>query len=129
MKLPLTFVGLAGALLLVTGCETMGFTKYSGAQRSWPGGTAFNTGDYAIPVYAGWPEKPYEVLGFVQFDQAGVDWNRGDIKQAAVKARDAGGDALILMPKGSDPSPTVSETRQQLGITGSETVGMVVKWK
>ncbi|MCZ7635832.1 MAG: hypothetical protein M5U12_07165 [Verrucomicrobia bacterium] len=122
---------LLAALLMVllTGCDTMTFSQYSGGDRVWPTGSAFTEGVFAVPVYRGWPEKPYTVLGLVQFENPNVDWNRGDMMQAAKKAQAAGGDALILLPKGADPSPTVTETRKQFGITGDHTVGVVVKWK
>ncbi len=122
---------LLGSLMLIalTGCESMQFSKFSGEQKSWPTGNAFTEGAYAVPVYRGWPEKPYDVIGLVQFNQPGIDWNKGDEKQAAELARRAGGDAIILLPKGYDPSPTTSALRQQLGITGQETVALAVKWK
>lgn len=116
-------------LLALTGCESMQFSKFSGEQRSWPSGNAFTEGAYAVPAYRGWPEKPYDVVGLVQFDQPGIDWNKGDMKQAAELARRAGGDAIIVLPRGYDPSQTTSALRQQLGISGSETVALVVKWK
>jgi hypothetical protein len=122
---------LLGAVLMLalTGCDTMSFTRYAGEPRAWPTGSAFTDGTFDVPVYRGWPEKPYDVIGLVQFDNPNVDWNRGDMIQAAKKARAAGGDAVILVPKGTDPSPTITESRKQLGITGTHTVGVVVKWK
>ena len=116
-------------LITLTGCEGMKFAKYQGEQRAWPTGTSFTDGVFAVPVYRGWPEKSYEVLGFVKFSNSNIDWNQGDLKQAAGEAKKAGGDAIILMPKGVDPSPTAVATREQLGIGASQTVALVVKWK
>lgn len=122
---------LFGALILValTGCESMQYAKFNGEQKPWPTGSSFTDAVFDVPVYRGLPERPYEILGSVQFNQRGIDWNQGDIKQATALARKAGGDAILLMPRGADPSPTASSIRQQLGITGSETVAVVVKWK
>lgn len=117
------------SLLALTGCESMTFAKYDGPPRAWPTGSAFTDGVFDVPMYRGWPEKPYEVLGFVQFSNPNIDWNRGDMKEAARKARAAGGDAIILMPRGADPSPTAAAARQQLGISPSQTAAVVVKWK
>lgn len=64
-----------------------------------------------------------------KFSNSNIDWNQGDLKQAAGEAKRAGGDAIILMPKGADPSPTAVATRQQLGLDASQTVAVVVKWK
>lgn len=130
MKKPLQQVLICAVLTFVlTGCEVMSFSRYTGEARAWPTGSAFTEAVHAVPVYRGWPEKPYDVVGLIQFDNPNVDWNRGDIMQAAKKAREAGGDAIILVPKGADPSPTVAEMRRQLGITGSHTVAVVIKWK
>lgn len=107
----------------------MVFSKYEGQSRSWPTGNAFTDGDFAVPVYRGWPEKPYDVIGTVKFDHAGIDWNRGDLEVAARTAKQAGGDAVILVPRGADPSPTATNTREQLGIPAGETAGVVIRWK
>lgn len=122
---------LCSALVLaaLTGCESMKYAKFNGEQKPWPTGSTFTDRVCAVPVYRGWPEKQYEVLGSVQFNKPGIDWNDGDIKDAAGLAKKAGGDAIILMPKGVDPSPTAGSTREQLGIVGNETVAIVVKWK
>ena len=116
-------------LITLTGCEGMKFAKYTGEQRAWPTGSSFTDGVFDVPVYRGWPEKPYDVLGFIQFSNPSTDWNQGDVKQACRQAKQAGGDAIILMPKGTDPSPTTVATRQHLGIRDSQSAAMVVKWK
>lgn len=117
------------ALLTLTGCEGMKYAPYGGPQSSWPTGTSLTDGVYDVPVYRGWPEKPYDVLGFIQFDNPNIDWNRGDAMAAAAEAKKAGGDAMILIAKGNDPSPTIASTRQQLGLDAGRTVGVVIKWK
>lgn len=130
MKTPLLQLVCGACLaLILTGCEVMTFARYSGEPRTWPTGSSFSEAVYDVPVYRGWPEKPYDVLGLVQFDNPNVDWNRGDIMQAAKKAREVGGDAIILVPRGTDPSPTMLDMRRQLGITGSHTVAVVIRWK
>ena len=130
MKGPICFGW--GALILavlLTGCEAMNFSKYEGTAQIWPTGNAFTSGVFDVPVYGGWPEKPYDVLGIVQFGNANVDWNRGDMQLAARKAKEAGGDALIVVPKGKDPSPTMAEARRTLGVADTRTYGIVVKWR
>ncbi|HRZ36565.1 MAG TPA: hypothetical protein P5534_09375 [Candidatus Paceibacterota bacterium] len=122
---------LFGALIPITltGCDTMDFSRYQGEQRAWPTGNAFADGVFAVPVYHGWPEKPYAVLGCIQFANPNIDWNRGDIKMAARQAKEAGGDAVVLIPKASDASPTDAAARQELGIGGTHTTAVVLKWK
>ena len=116
-------------LISLTGCGSMKFTKYGGDQQAWPTGSAFADQVFDVPIYRGWPEKPYEIVGLVQFTNADIDWNQGDIKQASEQAQKAGGNAIILMPKGDDPSPKAVATRAQLGVSGDRTVAVVVRWK
>ncbi len=130
MKPPLLLRLVASSLLLVfAGCESMMYSRYDGPQKAWPVGSSLTDGVYEVPVYKGWPEKAYEVLGVVQFDNPSIDWNRGDAMQAAKQAKAAGGDAIILLPKGGDPSPTGAAVRQDLGLAGDRAVAVVVKWK
>jgi hypothetical protein len=53
---------------------------------------------YVIPVYRGWPERPYEVLGSVRFVDPNVNWlqDEGIISAAAHEAKKHGADAIIL---------------------------------
>lgn len=126
---PWGFVASLTALFLFTGCESMQYSQYQGQQRAWPTGSALTTGVYDVPVYRGWPEKPYDVIALIQFDQANVDWNQGDAKQAAKMAAGAGGDAIILLPGGADPSPTSAAMRKDLAVGDNRSVAVVVKWK
>ena len=127
-RLTLPILGLV-ALLTLTGCEGMKYAPYGGQQQPWPTGNSLTDGVYDVPVYRGWPERPYEILGFIQFADANIDWNRGDAKQAAAEAKKAGCDAMIVLTKGADPSPTLANTRQKLGLDASRTTGVVIKWK
>jgi hypothetical protein len=123
-------ISLSSLMLLgLLGCGSMNFTKYAGDQTAWPAGSSFSDKVYAVPVFRGWPERPYEVLGVVQFNNPNIDWNEGDVKQAAGQAKAAGGEAIILMPKGTESSPTSAALRTRLGITGGQTVAVVLKWK
>lgn len=107
----------------------MKFSNFTGNQTTWPTGNSFTDGGFALPTYRGWPEKSYEVVGLIQFNKSNIDWNRGDINQATGLAKKAGADAVILLPKGIDPSPTTVATRQKLGITADQTVALAIKWK
>ena len=65
--------------------------------------------------------KCYLTLNTVMYDH--------DMQLAARKAKEAGGDALIVVPKGKDPSPTMAEARRTLGVADTRTYGIVVKWR
>jgi len=120
-----------GVLLLVflTGCEDMRYARYEGQPKAWPTGSSFSENVFDVPVFSGWPEKAYDVVGYVQFSNPNIDWNQGDIKQAARKAKEAGGDALLMIPKGAAASPTLETVRKDLGLTDSHTTALVLKWK
>jgi hypothetical protein len=117
------------AILSLTGCGEMRFAAYNGQQKAWPTGASFSDQVYAVPVFRGWPEKDYTVLGYVQFDNANINWNRGDIEQASKKAKQMGGDAIIMLPKSDATSQKLTQLRNDVGIDGSRTVALVLKWK
>jgi hypothetical protein len=127
-RLAITLLGTL-AILSVTGCVEMTFAKYEGQQKAWPTGSSFSDQVYALPVFRGWPEKPYDILGYVEFNNPNVEWNRGDVEQAAKKAKQMGGDAMLMVPKGEASSQKLTEIRQELGIDTSRARGLVLKWK
>src|SRR5581483_4207827 len=73
-----TTLSLFSACVLVSGCVPMRYSELTGNNRNnltWPQGkgTMAET-SYSIPVYRGWPERPYEVLGSVRFVDPGKYW-------------------------------------------------------
>jgi hypothetical protein len=127
-RLAITLLGTL-AIFSLTGCVEMTFAKYDGQQKAWPTGSSFSDQVFAVPVFRGWPEKTYDILGYVEFSNPNVDWNRGDMEQAAKKAKQMGGDAMIMLPKNEASSQKLSEIRQELGIDTSRTRALVLKWK
>ncbi len=107
----------------------MRFAKYNGEQKAWPTGSAFSDQVVELPVYRGWPEKPYEVLGYIEFDKADIEWNDGDIKQAATMAKELGGEAVLVIRKGEAPSQNLTSLRNDIGMDGSRTAVVVLRWK
>lgn len=51
---------------------------------------------YALPVYRGWPEKPYSVIGSIQFADPNPVWDDGDTARAARLAKAKKADAIIM---------------------------------
>ncbi len=47
----------------------------------------------------------------------------------ARQAKKLGGDALLTMSKGDVVSPSLGKVREELGISTSRTVAVVMKWK
>jgi hypothetical protein len=102
MKKPpyLILVGLS--LLFLSGCANSSFMAYSGAQQNWPtaaGGFVDTSG--AVPAYFGLPHRPYTILGYLDATTAPVR-RAGVVKYAAAKAKELGGDAIIVVEQGSE---------------------------
>ncbi|MCB9913187.1 MAG: hypothetical protein H6827_09345 [Planctomycetes bacterium] len=107
----------------------MKYRQYGGTASKWPTGSAYTDKMFDVPVYRGWPERNYVVLGSVEFNSPNVDWNQGDMKQAARMAKEAGGDAIIIIPRGEDRSPTTATARRELGMSDARQVAVVIKWE
>ena len=80
---------LALACVLLGGCvSSPDFTPYVGKQ-GWPQGTGSNVEtNYVVPIYYGWPDKPYTVLGVVTAEG-------NNLAVVARYAKSKGADALI----------------------------------
>ena len=52
--------------------------------------------DYAIPVYRDWPERPYDVIGSVRFEDPRKYWDDGIIRMAAHTAKKNRAEAIIV---------------------------------
>jgi hypothetical protein len=94
---PLRYVLLIPLLLLAPPAPAkIVYSEFSG-YREWPiaAGSMADT-EYAVPVYRTWPDKPYDVLGSLKYDDSRKRWNPGDIKSMAKEAKKRGGNAVIL---------------------------------
>lgn len=74
--------------VLLGGCASPEFTPYVGKQ-DWPQGSgSIVETNYAVPIYYGWPDKPYIVLGAITVE--------GNNHAAVARyAKSKGADALI----------------------------------
>lgn len=93
---------LVTMLGLLTGCAISDFKPYSGAQQDWPtapGG--FIESKYAVPTYYGPPSRPYEVLGYLDVTTAPIR-RRGVVRYAASRAKELGGDAIVVLHEGAE---------------------------
>ena len=82
-----TAFSVAVLTILAAVCSPIRYSEYTGKKTIWPtsSGTMSET-SYRIPVYRGWPERPYKVLGI----------RREDSPQLPVAAQAAGRDAFVL---------------------------------
>jgi hypothetical protein len=90
------------------------FTPYRGAQQKWPvAAGAFVDNKYAVPVFFGPPNRPYEVIGYLNAETAPVRSRRDRvIAFMARRAQEVGGNGLIVL--GTD--------RQYVGSVSSSSV-------
>lgn len=83
--------------LILMGCATADFKPYSGQQQNWPTAQgAFVDLKHKVPIYYGFPDKPYEVLGILDTRTAPI---RGSdaVPHAARQVEALGGDAIIVL--------------------------------
>ena len=116
---PTAVMPLLLAAFLV-GCGSMQYTQYTGAQQAWPTiAGSLPDAHYAIPVYRGWPDQPYEIIGTIVFSNPNITWNEGDVEAAAKTAQNQGGEAIVMrysrglglsVDAATDPAGTLSET-------------------
>jgi len=84
----------------LTGCAVADFTPYQGAQQNWPTARrALVANQYAVPAYYGYPPRPYIVLGYLDATTAPIR-QRGVVEFAARRAKEIGGDAIIVHSSG-----------------------------
>ncbi len=105
---------ILAACALLVGCAVADFTPYSGAQQNWPVATGtFVDNKYAVPVFYGPPNRPYDVLGYLNAETAPVRSRRGAvIAFMARRAQELGGNGLII----------VGTNRQYVGSVSSSSV-------
>jgi len=91
--------------LVVSSCAVGDFKEYSGQQQNWPVSKGvFVKNEYVLPVYYGYPPRPYRVIGYLDVKTARIRHN-GVISFAARRAKELGADAIIA-------GPNISEDQQ-----------------
>jgi hypothetical protein len=83
---------------------------------------------YAIPVYRDWPERPYDVIGSVRFQDPRVYWDDGIIRMAADEGKKNGGDALVLRFGSVAPGSWLDQWTARPAGYGQEITALVIKW-
>jgi len=125
------FLTLLGAALLgmfAPGCSPMRYSKNTGKSTFWTTsvGTMAETA-YAIPVYRGPPERPYEVIGSVRFVDPRKYWDDGIIRMAASTGKKHGGNAIYIPSFGAPGSWLDSFISRPAGYD-QETKAYVIKF-
>lgn len=86
----------AALMFLITACAPKRFSEFTGRENWQVTEGAMAEHSYAVPVYKGWPDKPYRVLGSIRFANPRNEWKDGDTSHAARIAKSRGGDAIIM---------------------------------
>ena len=85
---------------------------------------------YAIPVYRGWPEKPYVVLGSLSCPDRNANWNDDFFAEAARQAKAHKGDAIIIRQGAEFGVSKIAGSRTDPMVIASsyQTSALVVRW-
>ena len=85
----------------------------------------------AVPIYRGWPEKYYRVVGSIRFETPNKSWGYDDgiLKAAASEAKRHGGDAIDNR-EGAEfgVSKIAGAKNDPLVLASSQTTALVIKW-
>lgn len=125
----------------------MHFSEYTGHDASsylgtWPngpgtmaegahGGGLFTSG-LEVPVYRGWPEKEYRVLGSLRFDDPNKSWgyDEGILKAAASEAKRHGADAIIIRQGAEFGISQIAGARSNPSsvLASFQTTALAIRW-
>ena len=94
------FLVLISLLCLLAGCAIDHHTEML-CHAVWPTSKgAVADRSYDVPVFYGWPQRPYHVIGLTQLTSRRHEWKSSEIARAARLAKGFGQDALILRSGG-----------------------------
>jgi hypothetical protein len=120
---------LLTVIIITAGCAPLRYSQFSG---NFPNITTSGTmvEQRAIPVYRGWPDKPYIVIGSIRFQDPNAQWNDGDTARAAHLGKTKGGDAII-MRVGSEfgVGLTTGAANDPSVFRNGQVSALVIKWK
>ena len=83
---------------------------------------------YAIPVYRDWPDRPYDVIGSVRFEDPRKYWDDGIIRMAAKTGKENRGAALIIRFGSVVPGSWLDAWTSRPTGYGQEITALVIKW-
>lgn len=117
------------AFAVLVGCSPMRYSQFTGGGMRWPtaGGSMAETA-YAIPVYRDWPDRPYDVIGSVRFEDPRKYWDDGIFRMAAATGKKNGGDAIIVRFGSIVPGSWLDAWTSRPTGYGQEITALVIKW-
>lgn len=128
VKVMPSLVALSVGLSLLTGCTSQLYTGYTGTQN-WPvERTARPDTSYAVPVYHGWPDHPFEAIGYCHAAPLDAKWQIRNLAKAARQAKANRADGLVFCWDNEtdfQPNPTPA-TRNR---SPHHLHALAIKWK
>lgn len=124
------FFTLVPLFLLLGGCASSHQEAFQGRQ-AWPvvpGAMSDVSAD--LPVYRSWPDRPYKVLGSIEFAAENNSSGAAQIAETVRAAKVKGGNAIILrrpgeFELGNDPKISVMPAV----FSPDKITGLIIKWK
>jgi hypothetical protein len=96
------------AVISLSGCADHEYQQYQGQQQNWPTAPgAFVQMKSGIPVYYGYPPRPYIVLGIIEETSRGRFANAVEGAAHAIR-KEQGGDAIIVLNHADQADGSVS---------------------
>jgi len=86
---------------------------------------------FKLPVYRTWPDRPFEVLGTLRFENPNKYWDDGVINEAVAAAKSKHGDAIVIR-SGSEfgVSENIGSSEDPMQFTQQHQItALVIKWK
>ena len=131
MKL-IQWIALGVAALFLSACSStpkvdsdMRYSAYAGAgflEWETSSGSLADT-SYSLPVYRGWPNRPYAVIGDVRHKDGRRRWDEDEIKKAVRTAEAQRGEAVIIrLPTSSGPMAKPSRSAHSWPISNAPIV-------
>ncbi len=115
----------------LSACSPMRFSQYSGSGKSWPVvQESIAETSFSLPVYRSWPDKPYEIIGSVRFEDPNQDWDDGVIGDAVAAAKKRHGNAIIIR-HGSEfgVGGRVGTAEDSSVWSNNQVTALVIRWR
>lgn len=124
-------LAILAVVALVAGCGApMRYSQYTGRQTWTTGNGTMADKGYAIPVYRGWPDKPYKVIGSIQFSNPNDYWDDGDTARAARLGKGKKGDAIIMRYGAESGVGAIAGAAADAHLLSMNQVSvLVIRWK
>jgi len=110
----------------------MRFSEYTGYDAlDWEMSVgALADTSYKLPVYRGWPSKPYAVIGDVRHQDERKQWEEGEFRDAVRAAQAVGGDAMIIRHGSEAGVRAITGAASSVGIFAqAQTTALIIRWQ